>query len=262
MSQPQLHELFASYLQHRGAMLEPEHQLPDSEVELHQAIAPAVVDARQAFKDAVAVTGWLLDSKTASALQASLQPLPGWASLVHHQESLVAVPFCLGNYPQMVHDVAPLLSGQAPSTLLFRPGRSQSMSDVATWAAAQIKKQQWADALLAAAVLRVAGQYDSAANLLQRVREAAAPAWDGLLRNEEAALEWSRGDLKRAGQLWAAHPGAATPPLLFNRGVAALFGDQNKQAAPLLQRAVELLPDTSAWHHLAHLYLALAEQPR
>ena len=45
----------------------------------------------------------------------------------------------------------------------------------------------------------------------------------------------------------------------FNRGMALLFLDRAAEAKSLLRRATELLPESSAWHHLAGLYAALAE---
>jgi hypothetical protein len=47
--------------------------------------------------------------------------------------------------------------------------------------------------------------------------------------------------------------------VLFNRGMAALFLGESADARAALSRAVALLPESSAWHHLARLYLTLAE---
>ena len=49
-------------------------------------------------------------------------------------------------------------------------------------------------------------------------------------------------------------------PVLFNRGMAALFLGRRDEAVAALTQAVAALPDTSAWHHLGHLYLALASR--
>jgi hypothetical protein len=56
--------------------------------------------------------------------------------------------------------------------------------------------------------------------------------------------------------LWQAQE--ASVPVLFNRGMAALFLGRAAQAREPLTQAVAGLPETSAWHHLAQLYLALA----
>jgi hypothetical protein len=47
--------------------------------------------------------------------------------------------------------------------------------------------------------------------------------------------------------------------VLFNRGMAALFLGQPAKARNWLARAADQLPETSGWHHLGRLYLALAE---
>jgi len=48
-------------------------------------------------------------------------------------------------------------------------------------------------------------------------------------------------------------------PILFNRGMAALFLDRPADARAALRTAVEKIPESSGWHHLGRLYLALAE---
>ena len=47
--------------------------------------------------------------------------------------------------------------------------------------------------------------------------------------------------------------------MLFNRGMAALFAGDNAAAREALRKAVAKLPESSGWHHLGRLYLALAE---
>ena len=48
-------------------------------------------------------------------------------------------------------------------------------------------------------------------------------------------------------------------PVRFNRGMTALFLGRHSEAREHLNLAVSRLADRSAWHHLASLYLALAE---
>ena len=47
--------------------------------------------------------------------------------------------------------------------------------------------------------------------------------------------------------------------MLFNRGMARLFMGQTAAARPLLQKAIDAIPEASGWNALARLYLALAE---
>jgi hypothetical protein len=50
-------------------------------------------------------------------------------------------------------------------------------------------------------------------------------------------------------------------PVRFNLGMADLFLGKTKSARKTLEAVTAELPKTSAWHHLARLYLALAEMP-
>jgi hypothetical protein len=259
MPQPRLDELFLNYLKQRSAVAARGPIARESEVETHQAVAFAVVDCRQAFRDALAAAEWLIARQAAAALRDTQMP-PGWDGFVHQRDSIVAIPFCMGHYPQMLRDVTPILANGRPSSLLAETQQPQPMNDVVAWGTSMLPKQKWAEAIVAAAVLRMTGQSDAARDILDQVRISAPVAWNAVLLNEEAALAWAAGDLRKAGDLWAKHPSADTPPILFNRGLVALLTDRPRDAESLLWQAVNKLPETSAWHHLAHLYLALARK--
>ncbi len=107
--------------------------------------------------------------------------------------------------------------------------------------------------LLAAGVLRLAHQFDEAADLLRRKPPS---EWQAAHANEEAALAWHRGRAEEAAALWRRQPESV--PVLFNRGMAALFLGDAATARTSLDQAAAALPETGAWHHLARLYLALA----
>jgi hypothetical protein len=78
-----------------------------------------------------------------------------------------------------------------------------------------------------------------------------------MFANEAAALAWHGGKPAEAVAAWDSHSDSV--PVLFNRGMAALFTARPKDAAAWLGRAVDGIPDGSAWHHLGKLYLAVAE---
>jgi hypothetical protein len=187
---------------------------------------------------------------------ADLRPLrvpPDWPSLVAGHEPLTALPFCLGNFPQLVRDLHALLHGTpAAPRAVARP-----VPTVAEWAAQEAQKRQFPQALLTVAVLRLARQYDSAADLLRQLRDEAPAGWQAAWANEEAALAWHRGQADEAVRLWQGQPDSA--PVLFNRGMAALFTGRPDEARAALGGAVEQLPEDGTWHHLGRLYLALAE---
>jgi hypothetical protein len=108
--------------------------------------------------------------------------------------------------------------------------------------------------LLAAGALRLARQFEPAGKLLRQVT---ANEWQALRANEEASLAWHRGQTEDAFQMWQAQEPSI--PVLFNRGMAALFLGQTEAAHDALAQAAAGLPETSSWHHLARLYLTLAD---
>jgi tetratricopeptide (TPR) repeat protein len=114
--------------------------------------------------------------------------------------------------------------------------------------------------LLAVGALRLARQFEQAEELLRQCRDEAPAEWQAAVANEEAALAWHRGRAEEAVALWRAQPESV--PVLFNRGMAALFLGDSAEARSCLSRAVAGLPEESPWYHLGRLYLALAEMRR
>ena len=99
--------------------------------------------------------------------------------------------------------------------------------------------------------------FDEASRLLAAAEPLATDATlKSLLANERAALAWQRGDRATAETLWKSLP--ASGPVAFNRGVAAMAAGRKADAAKQFATAVQQLPESSGWHHLAQLYLALA----
>jgi tetratricopeptide (TPR) repeat protein len=246
---PALSELFTRYLE-RQAQAQAQglgYAEPTDEVVPHEAAPPQPVDPQLAWGEAVAAAQHFPD---AAAPKAWPVP-PDWPGLVAAQEPSVALAFCLGNYPQLVRNLHPLLSAE-PAALRHPPGRPLPAAALADWAGRQ---KNYPEALLAAGVLRLARHFDEAADLLRRAGDAPA-AWQAVKANEEAAIAWHRGRADEALALWQAQ--AASVPVLFNRGMAALFLGRRDEAVSALTQAVAPLPDSSAWHHLGHLYLALA----
>ncbi len=240
-----LQDLFARYV--RDQALAQSAGLgfaePSDEVLPYEAVPVQPVDPRLAWEDALASSRLLQPG-------AVFKTPPDWPALVQGQEPAVALAFTLGNFPQLVRNLQPLLSGGDLTALRALPVRSSVPAPLLAWAHQQHEQGR---RLLAAAVLRLAGDFDGAA---AHLKGTLPPEWQALLANEEAALAWHRGDGARAAALWAAQPDSA--PVWFNRGMAALFLGRAAEAVAPLTRAAESLPETSAWHHLARLYLALA----
>jgi tetratricopeptide (TPR) repeat protein len=250
MTRPSLSELFADYL--RGQTAAQAEGLgfaePSGEVEPYEAVPVQPVDPKQAWADALAAADGLAGAKAASAAP------PDWPAMVAAQEPAVALAFCLGNYPQMVRNLHPLLVGGDLAALRSGPARAAEAPALIEWARAC---GGYPETLLAAGVLRVARQFDQAEEVLRRKPPA---EWEAVHANEEAALAWHRGRGEEAAALWRKQ--ADSVPVLFNRGMAALFLGDAVTAREELNKATAALPETGAWHHLGRLYLALASAQR
>ncbi len=75
--------------------------------------------------------------------------------------------------------------------------------------------------------------------------------------NARATSLWLCNRREEAMAVWQTLP--AGPVANFNLGMANLMLGSPKRAIPFLQASVESLPETSGWHHLAALYLSVAQ---
>jgi tetratricopeptide (TPR) repeat protein len=217
---------------------------PIGEAVPYDAVPVQPVDPLLAWNDAVAAAKLLMPLASVKWTVP-----PEWPALVAQQEPAVALAFCLGNFPQLVRNLHPLLTLE-PATLRDGPGRSVVLPGMSEWTT---QAQDGPNRLLAAGVLRLARQFDKAEKLLD-----VPPAndWKDVHANEVAALAWHSGQTEKALDLW--QQAADSAPVFFNRGMAALFLGRTAEAVDSLRQAVALLPESSAWHHLGQLYLALA----
>lgn len=249
-SAPALSELMSRYLRQQAdahaaglAMFDP-----TGEVTPFEAGPVQPVDPRPAFEEAVAVLPLLHKVKAAS-----LEAPPHWPNLVAAHEPVVAVAFCVGNYPQLLRNLHTVLHQAKLSELRPQPGAPVAVPALVDWARDVATKNQMPQMLLAVGALRLAKQFDEAARLLKtNVAAEWQPAW----ANEQAALAWHRGDAQAAAKLWQAQ--SASVPVLFNRGMAALFLGKPADALAPLTEAVAQIPESDGWHHLGQLYLTLA----
>jgi hypothetical protein len=253
-NQPHLDALLSAYL-HRQA---DAHALglaarePSGEVVPHEAGPVQPVDVRLAWEEAVTAAALLVPGE-----QLALKAPPFWSTLVAAQEASVAVPLCLGGFPQLVRDLRPLLQSTDLTQLRTSASRALTVPGLEEWSAEASRKKAFPQLLLAAALLRMAGEFEKSSNLLQ-AHEAEVPAkWRAVWENEKAALAWQQGQGAAALALWNTQDPSV--PVLFNRGMAALFLGAPAEARTFLTQAVAQLPEDNAWHHLGHLYLALAE---
>jgi hypothetical protein len=222
------------------------------DVEPHEVAVGYRAEPRLAWQESLGVLA-------AFGLPAPAIPAPGeWGGLVARQDGTAALPFALANYPQRVRDLGTLLGTSDLGTLLPSSIESASVSTgLLKWGTRHIQAGDLPQALMAAANYRAARDFDRAAETLTGLKSKVTAEWQPVVANEEAALVWHRGDYTTADRLWTAMPDSV--PVRFNRGMAALFLGRPADARGHLQTAVAGLPETSAWHHLASLYLNLAE---
>jgi hypothetical protein len=224
----------------------------DGQVVPHEAVPVQPVDPRLAWEDSLAAVRHFPAARTES-----WQVPPDWPALVAAHEPAVALAFCIGNFPQLVRNLHPLLNGGDLAVL--RPSANRPVSapfSLLEWAT---ESRGYPQILLAAGVLRLARHFEEAEQLLHSKSKIPA-SWQPVRDNEEAALAWHRGRAEEALALWQAQKDSV--PVLFNRGMASLFLGRTAEARTPLAEAVAQLPDTSAWHHLGHLHLALADARR
>ena len=222
------------------------------QVEPHEMIVGLRTDPRTAWSQAMEALG-------VDAGELKGMALPGeWGRLIVRQESVAALPFAIGNYPQRVRELGALIqAGDLRSLLTARTTTEETPKSLGDWCRKQAESGELPQALVAASMHRVSGDLSRAEAALASLSKVAKFEWTTTIENERAALMWEAGNHSEARRLWESLPD--TNPVMFNRGMAALFLGEAKAAIPQFRKLADQLPETSAWHHLASLYLALAE---
>lgn len=249
--QPPLADLLASYLRRQANDFTAGlASAPVGEVVPFEAAPVQTVEPRLAWTEAGAALAFFHPEPVPQVGTVA----PDWPGLVAVQEPAYALPFALGNYPQLVRQLRPLATAADLTLLRLKAPRPTPVPALTAWADQQT---EWPQRLLAAGVLRLVGHLDASEALLsnagQDMPAAASAAWT----NEQAALLWHCGRAEEAAEQWRKLPDRV--PVLFNRGMAALFLGHAAESRTWLSQARDRLPEAGAWHHLAGLYLALAE---
>jgi|SRR5579883_6446 len=239
--QPTIESLMVRFLANRSDAALAAVELGESEVEPHEVAAGFRVDPRAAWLDATAAI--ILGG---NAPPPAVQPPTEWSALVAQPAAAFAMPMAAGHFPQRVKDLQPLLAKFNPNEL--RPSGTQPTTPGFPGLRNWVAKNGPTTPLLAAGIARMLGDFDTAASLLSSQVDCA---------NDHASLMWVRGACTEALMAWDAMPD--TPAVLFNRGMARLFLGRIAEARDWLQKAVDVIPETSGWNALARLYLAVAE---
>lgn len=250
--QPRLDDLMNRYLQGRvQAQAAGWSRFPPDEVLPYEASPVQPVDAAAAWSEASAVYRHLFGPDQASS------PPSGWSALVASREPVIALAFSLGNYPQLLRDFSMVLQGSSLERLRPAGSRPYSGSELEDWAAGRLTTGDAQTSLLAAGLLRLAGHFEQAEKTLAAVEKSCTGDLLSAWVNERGAWLWHRGDHAAARACWGELPPG--PARSFNLGMADLFLGNRESAREHLQQAAAMLPETSAWHHLARLYLGLAD---
>jgi len=254
--QPHLEDLLGQYLQRQASARASGLVFREmsGEVVPFDAVPTRPVDVRLAWDGAVAAVRYLHPGFPAKTWQAPAE----WPAVVAARESAASVAFCLGYFPQMLHVLQPLLTGTGMSKL--RPTGAPAAQIAVEPEESDSPSKSFPQVLLTLSLLRLAGKFNEAREWIQCNQQNVPTEWQACWANEQAALAWHAGRSEEAAKLWQAQPPSA--PVLFNRGLAALFLDQLDQAQSLLAEAVAQIPEDDPWHHLGRLYLALAQTRR
>lgn len=229
-----------------------------SEVEPHETYGAVRIDPRSAWSDAI-------EALRAFGLPLHVRHLtapPEWNRLVSLAEARATwLPMAAGNYPQRVGDLDALLHAASLSELRpLHPPHESGMAvatPIRNWVAQAMASESLPNLLLAAGVLRRLEAFTETERVLTFAQSLLDAAGSVAWANEKAALLWHRGRWEEAAHEWDKLPDS--PVVHFNRGMSALFLGPTESARLWLARAGADLPESSSWHHLARLYLSLAE---
>jgi hypothetical protein len=254
-TQPALPDLLSHYLQQQALAHQSGLAFPGAagEVVPYEAAPAQPVDPRTAWDEALAA----LRLYHPATVNRPCETPPEWPVLVASHEPETALAFCVGNFPQLIRNLHPLWQASKLEKLRPTGGIPATTPSLMDWATEAERANQYPRLLIAIGALRLARHFDRAAEILGKQQACVPDEWRPALANEQAALTWHRGLADQAAAMWQEQE--ASVPVLFNRGMAALFDGQPKQARKSLGQAVAQLPEDGAWHHLGQLYLALAE---
>lgn len=225
------------------------------EVTPYEAGPVQPLEPQAAWREALTALSSYVPKDQTAAGAAQTAP-PHWPQLVANHEPLVALPFCVGNFPQLVRNFHQVLQGGASADVVADGGRPVQAPQLIAQAQEVAAERRFPDALVILGTLRLAKQFDEADRFISALEGAVPGMWRAGWDNEKAALAWRRGDVQTARALWAALPPSL--PVRFNRAMAEVFTGDPALARADLAEVVKELPETSAWHHLARLYLTLA----
>ena len=202
----------------------------------HGTLSDVGIDPIAAWKDGIFPTATLANGTTAN-----ISAPPGWQSLLFSLPALFGIPFASGHFPQVVRNPIEL-----PKFIREEAGWPTllPLPELEGWSKGSIQKQ-----LISLGICRFAGRHEQALSQLNIIKDHLII---NMVQNELGSTYWAMGDHAKALQIWDKL--GEEPFAFFNRGLAYLRLGQEKPAFEQLQKASELIPTSSGWHHLALLY--------
>ncbi|HQR07804.1 MAG TPA: hypothetical protein PLN21_13335 [Gemmatales bacterium] len=214
------------------------HEAPASEVELYQAQPALGLDLGIAWSEAL-LPGQLLaeeEPRVSARFPAS------W-NAARHVTLAAPFPCCIGMAPQFLQKIDAIMENAEAFFQQETVGMPMLSADITLDNKTPLSQM---------AIARLAGD----ANQIERL----IPQLDGelLQKNERAAQLWFAGRLDEAREAWDNLDGE-NPVIAFNQGLAAMATGDVERGRECLAIAVEGFPESTGWHHLAELYLAVAD---
>ena len=214
------------------------HESPQSEVELYQAQPALGLDLAMAWNEAM-LPGVLL---------AEVEPkmksrFPAAWNAARNLSLAAPFPCCVGMAPQFLQKIDGILDN---ADVFF-----QQEVTLPTAMSAEVNLENKSP-LSQLAVARLAGDVALSNRLINEL--------DGELiqKNEQAAQLWLSGNRADARQIWDDLE-TENPVIAFNQGLAALAAGDREHGRERLNVAVQGFEESTGWHHLAELYLAIAQ---
>src|SRR5881227_2647468 len=164
--QPNLSSLLARYLERQAEAHASGLGASEAGEVVPYEVGPVQpIDARPAWEAAVAVAKFYGPGEARP-----WQAPPQWAQLVAAHEPETALPFCVGNFPQLVRNFQAL--SQAKNLADLRPtanSRPVQAPALVDWAKQAATAPLFPRALLALGALRLAKQFEAADELIRAV---------------------------------------------------------------------------------------------
>lgn len=214
------------------------HEAPNSEVELYQAQPALGLDLGIAWSEALLPGELLAEEEPRVSAR-----FPASWNAARHINLAAPFPCSIGMAPQFLQKIDAIMENAEAFFQQETVGMPMLSADITLDNKTPLSQM---------AIARIAGD-------AQKI-EALIPQLDGelLQKNERAAQLWFAGRRDEAREAWDSLDGE-NPVIAFNQGLAAMAAGDVERGRECLTNAIEGFSESTGWHHLAELYLAVAE---